>query len=96
MDQRIIVSDAERHQATNQPDGANTVIVDGTVYNTSGKDGGADAGDASKTGFYQKKFWDETLTDMNMGKSENSLAGFPLGGNLFEPCRSCVLNWIKK
>ncbi|HCM21250.1 MAG TPA: RagB/SusD family nutrient uptake outer membrane protein [Porphyromonadaceae bacterium] len=75
----IIISDTERHQATNQPDGGNTVEVNGVVYNTSGKDGGADAGDASKTGFYQKKFWDETLTDMNMGKSETPWPVFRLG-----------------
>ena len=49
------------------------------TYSTSGKDGGADAGDASKTGFYQKKFWDETLTDMNMGKSETPWPVFRLG-----------------
>ena len=66
----IIVSDNERYQATSQPDGGNTIEINGNTYSTSGKDGGADAGDASKTGFYQKKFWDETLTDMNMGKSE--------------------------
>lgn len=75
----IIVSDTERYQATNQPDGGNTVTINGVVYNTSGKDGGADAGDASKTGFYQKKFWDETLTDMNMGKSETPWPVFRLG-----------------
>lgn len=75
----IIVSDDERYQATSQPDGGNTVEVNGVVYNTSGKDGGADAGDASKTGFYQKKFFDETLTDMNMGKSETPWPVFRLG-----------------
>ncbi|MDD4514205.1 RagB/SusD family nutrient uptake outer membrane protein [Massilibacteroides sp.] len=75
----IIVSDNVRHVATSQPDGGNTVDVDGVVYSTSGKDGGADAGDASKTGFYQKKFWDETLTDMNMGKSETPWPVFRLG-----------------
>ena len=75
----IIVSDNERHVATSQPDGGNTVVVNGVTYSTSGKDGGADAGDASKTGFYQKKFWDETLTDMNMGKSETPWPVFRLG-----------------
>lgn len=75
----VIVSDNERYQATSQPDGNNTVEVNGVVYKTSGKDGGADAGDASKTGFYQKKFWDETLTDMNMGKSETPWPIFRLG-----------------
>ena len=75
----IIVSDNERYQATSQPDGGNTVEINGVVYNTSGKDGRADAGDASKTGFYQKKFFDETLTDMNMGKSETPWPVFRLG-----------------
>lgn len=75
----IIVSDNERHQATSQPDGGNTIVINGTTYSTSGKDGGADAGDASKTGFYQKKFFDETLTDMNMNKSETPWPVFRLG-----------------
>ena len=75
----IIVSDNERYQATSQPDGGNTIEINGNTYSTSGKDGGADAGDASKTGFYQKKFWDETLTDMNMGKSETPWPVFRLG-----------------
>lgn len=75
----IIVSDNERYQATSQPDGGNTIVINGTTYSTSGKDGGADAGDASKTGFYQKKFFDETLTDMNMNKSETPWPVFRLG-----------------
>ena len=75
----IIVSDNEKYVATSQPDGGNTIEINGITYNTSGKDGGADAGDASKTGFYQKKFWDETLTDMNMGKSETPWPVFRLG-----------------
>lgn len=75
----IIVSDNERHQATSQPDGSNYFEINGVTYSTSGKDGGADAGDASKTGFYQKKFWDETLTDMNMERSETPWPVFRLG-----------------
>ena len=75
----IIVSDNERYQATSQPDGGNTAVVNGVTYSTSGKDGGADAGDASKTGFYQKKFFDETLEDMNMNKSETPWPVFRLG-----------------
>lgn len=75
----IIVSDNERYQATSQPDGGNTIVINGTTYSTSGKDGGADVGDASKTGFYQKKFFDETLTDMNMNKSETPWPVFRLG-----------------
>lgn len=75
----VIASDNERYQASTQPDGNNTVVINGITYNTSGKDGGADAGDASKTGFYQKKFFDETLTDMDMGKSETPWPVFRLG-----------------
>lgn len=68
----IINSGGEQIQATKQPDAIETYTdpSTGVTYNVSGKDGGADAGDPSKTGFYQKKFWDETLADLNMGKSE--------------------------
>lgn len=69
----------EKHQATTQPDGDNTVTIDGITYKTCGKDGGADVGDASKTGFYQKKFFDETLTNMNMNQSETPWPIFRLG-----------------
>lgn len=75
----VIDPDGNRYVATSQPDGGNTVEIDGTTYSTSGKDGGADAGDASKTGFYQKKFWDETLENMDMGKSETPWVIFRLG-----------------
>jgi len=75
----VIASDNEKYVATSQPGGGNQVTINGVVYSTSGKDGGADAGDASKTGFYQKKFFDETLTDMNMGKSETPWPVFRLG-----------------
>jgi len=75
----VIDSKGTRYVATSQPDGGNSVEIDGVTYNTSGKDGGADAGDASKTGFYQKKFFDETLTDMEMGKSETPWPVFRLG-----------------
>lgn len=75
----VIAPDGKTYVATSQPDGGNTVEIGGKIYSTSGKDGGADAGDASKTGFYQKKFWDETLTDMNMGKSETPWPVFRLG-----------------
>lgn len=76
----IIGPDGTRYQASAQPDNtaSNTVEINGKPYLTSGADGGADAGDASKTGFYQKKFFDETLTDMNMGKSETPWVVFRL------------------
>lgn len=85
----VIAPDGTKHQAKAQPSEDNTVIIDGVKYNSSGKDGGADVGDASKTGFYQKKFFDETLTDMNMGKSETPWVVFRLGEiylNLAEAC----------
>lgn len=75
----VIDNNGNRYVATNQPDGGNSVEINGVIYSTSGKDGGADAGDASKTGFYQKKFFDETLTDMDMGKSETPWPVFRLG-----------------
>lgn len=75
----VIDGSGTRYIATSQPDGGNTATINGVTYSTSGKDGGADAGDASKTGFYQKKFFDETLTDMNMDKSETPWPIFRLG-----------------
>jgi hypothetical protein len=86
----IIVSDNQRYAATSQPDGGNTVTVNGVKYNISGKDGGADAGDASKTGFYQKKFFDETLTDMNMGKSETPWPVFRLAESYLNLAEACL------
>ncbi|WP_029901777.1 RagB/SusD family nutrient uptake outer membrane protein [Prevotella sp. 10(H)] len=85
----IIGPDGTKYQAYNQPSGDNTVEINGVKYNASGKDGGADVGDPSKTGFYQKKFFDETLTDMEMGKSETPWVVFRLGEiylNLAEAC----------
>lgn len=53
-----------KYEASAQPDKENKVVIDGKTYNTSGKDGGSlSVGDASKTGFYQRKFLDESLTD---------------------------------
>lgn len=75
----VIAPDGTRHQASSQPDGLNSVTINGTTYSTTGKDGGADAGDASKTGFYQKKFFDETLANMAMGQSETPWPMFRLG-----------------
>lgn len=74
----VIAPNGDRFQAANQPGSGNTVEINGKTWSTSGADGGADAGDASKTGFYQKKFFDETLTDMNMGKSETPWPVFRL------------------
>lgn len=76
----LITSDGAYVQATKQPDVADvyTDPVTGLSYNVSGKDGGADVGDPSKTGFYQKKFFDETLANMDMGKSETPRPVFRL------------------
>lgn len=85
----IIGPDGSKYPAYNQPSEDNTVEINGVKYNASGKDGGADVGDPSKTGFYQKKFFDETLTDMDMGKSETPWVVFRLGEiylNLAEAC----------
>lgn len=85
----IVGSDGKRYQAFNQPDKDNTVTIDGKAYTASGKDGGADVGDASKTSFYQRKFFDETQTDMDMEKSETPWVVFRLGEiylNLAEAC----------
>ncbi|RAV27741.1 RagB/SusD family nutrient uptake outer membrane protein [Sinomicrobium soli] len=82
----------QKYQAQNQPDKDNTVIIDGENYNASGKDGGADVGDASKTGFYQRKFFDETLDDMtniDANRSQTPWVVFRLGEiylNLAEAC----------
>jgi len=61
----IIATNGLKYPAYNQPNSDNTVSIGGINYNASGKDGGADVGDASKSGFYQRKFFDETLTDMS-------------------------------
>jgi len=85
----IVGKDGKRYQAFNQPDKDNTVTVDGKAYSASGKDGGADVGDASKTSFYQRKFFDETQTNMDMNKSETPWVVFRLGEiylNLAEAC----------
>jgi len=67
----IINSNGEKILATKaQPVEVYTDPVTGDVYNLGGKDGGADDNDPSKTGFYQKKFIEEGLVDLNMGKSE--------------------------
>lgn len=53
-----------KYEAAAQPDKAGSVTLNGVTYLTSGKDGGClTVGDASKTGFYQRKFLDESLTD---------------------------------
>ena len=74
----VVAPNGTKHQATDQPTGKNIATINGVEYSTTGKDGGADVGDASKTGFYQKKFFDETLTDMNMGKSSTPWVVFRL------------------
>lgn len=83
----------QKYQAQNQPDKDNTATIDGVRYNTSGKDGGADVGDASKTGFYMRKFLDETLTDMtniDAKRSETPWVVFRLGEIYLNLAEACV------
>lgn len=86
----IVGKDGKRYQAFNQPDKDNTVTVDGKAYTASGKDGGADVGDASKTSFYQRKFFDETQTNMDMNKSETPWVVFRLGEIYLNLAEACV------
>lgn len=74
----LITPSGEKIESTKQPDAGETYVHNGVTYNVSGKDAGSDTGDQSKTGFYQKKFWDETLEDVNMGKSETPWVIFRL------------------
>lgn len=60
----VIDTNGTKHTASKQPSDEVSVNVPGFSGILSGKDGGADAGDASKTGFYQRKFFDETLDDL--------------------------------
>ena len=74
-----------KYEASAQPDKENKVVIDGQTYNTSGKDGGSlSVGDASKTGFYQRKFLDESLTDYTNIDEIRGRAGIKLltAGNL--------------
>ena len=83
----------QKYQAQNQPDKDNVATIDGVRYNTSGKDGGADVGDASKTGFYMRKFFDETLTDMtniDAKRSETPWVVFRLGEVYLNLAEACV------
>jgi len=83
----------QKYQAQNQPDKDNVATIDGVRYNTSGKDGGADVGDASKTGFYMRKFFDETLTDMtniDAKRSETPWVVFRLGEIYLNFAEACV------
>lgn len=83
----------QKYQAQNQPDKDNVATIDGVRYNTSGKDGGADVGDASKTGFYMRKFFDETLTDMtniDAKRSETPWVVFRLGEIYLNLAEACV------
>lgn len=76
----IIKADGEKLAAAKDPNGKETYTdpTTGQIYNVSGKDGGGDVGDASKTGFYQRKFWDESLENVDFGKSDNSWPIFRL------------------
>lgn len=83
----------QRYQAQNQPDKDNVATIDGVRYSTSGKDGGADVGDASKTSFYMRKFFDETLNDMtniDAKRSETPWVVFRLGEIYLNLAEACV------
>ena len=83
----------QKYQAQNQPDKDNIATLNGVRYNTSGKDGGADVGDASKTSFYMRKFFDETLTDMtniDAKRSETPWVVFRLGEIYLNFAEACV------
>ncbi len=83
-----------KYEATAQPDKENKVTINGTVYNTSGKDGGCLAvGDASKTGFYQRKFLDETMenyTNIDAKRSSTPWVVFRLGEIYLNRAEACV------
>lgn len=76
----IINANGDKIQATKQPNAGETYTdpVSGVIYNVSGKDGGADVGDPSKTSFYQRKFWDDNLQDVAFGKSDTPWPVFRL------------------
>jgi hypothetical protein len=75
----IITSSGEKITAS-KPQIVETYTDPGTgqTYNVSEKDGGADSGDPSKTSFYQKKFIDETLVNINFSQSETPWVVFRL------------------
>ncbi|GHT72791.1 membrane protein [Bacteroidia bacterium] len=55
-----------------------TFLADGTLITVSGKDGIILNQDPAKTGFYQKKFYDEQRLDFSEGKSDQSWPVFRL------------------
>lgn len=82
-----------KHRAQAQPDQTNIVIIGGVTYSTSGKDGGADTGDASKTGFYQRKFIDESLADLtniDAKRSETPWVVFRLAETYLNLAEACM------
>jgi hypothetical protein len=48
----------------------NAVLANGTLITVGGKDGIALVHDPTKTGFYQKKFYDESRIDFSINKSD--------------------------
>ncbi len=83
-----------RYEATAQPDVRQTVTINGVTYNVTGKDGGClTVGDASKTGFYQRKFLDETLTDytnIDAKRSSTPWVVFRLGEIYLNRAEACM------
>lgn len=81
MRRGVIDSNGNKQYATQQADVNQTYKdpVTGLDYTVSGKDGFSYVGDQTKTGFYQKKYIDETLQNVDMGKSETPWCVFRLG-----------------
>ena len=64
--------------ATSQPDGGNTVEINGITYNTS-KRWRSRCRRCLQDRLLSEEIRDETLTDMNMGKSETPWPVFRFG-----------------
>ena len=89
----VIDQNGTKHTASKQPSDEVSVNIPGYAGILSGKDGGADAGDASKTGFYQRKFMDEALDDLaniDDKKSSTPFVMFRLGEIYLNYAEACM------
>lgn len=89
----VIDQNGTKYVASKQPSDEVAVTLPGYSGILSGKDGGADAGDASKTGFYQRKFMDETLDDLaniDDRKSSTPFVMFRLGEIYLNYAEACL------
>jgi hypothetical protein len=112
MRRGIVDSNGNKQYASQQADVKQTYKdpVTDREYDVSGKDGFSYVGDQSKTGFYQKKYFDETLQNVDMGKSETpwcvfrlgemylnlAEAGVELGGSTNEQAALDAINTLRK